>query len=116
VPADLTVEKLAGQPTGKIASHLQAAVPAITTPEVRAFIAEAASALAAVRAERNHLLHARPATIDGKQRLYRWKLGGAPATFVIADEWIDQRLAEIDECIRKVSALRGPVKSAVTSP
>jgi hypothetical protein len=35
LPADLTVEKLAGRTTGSIAGSLQAAAPVITAPAVR---------------------------------------------------------------------------------
>jgi hypothetical protein len=105
------VKVLAPLTTGTIARRLQAALPAIGNPAVRAFIAAGADAIRVTAEQRNHVAHAGPATIGGKQRLHRWTNGGKIA-FTIDDAWLDKQIADLDERTLRLSPLREPARRA----
>lgn len=70
-------------------------MPAINMPEVGDFVEAAAKVPGDVSAGRNHLLHARPTTIDGEQRLVRWRADRMEAVS-ISIAWLDNEITEID--------------------
>ncbi len=82
LPADLNTPVLAGKTTGQIGGALGKAVDKIGDDDVRAYVELAGQLLCEASELRNDLLHARPATVGGSQRLYRWKMaeqaGAAP--------------------------------------
>ncbi|WP_144833016.1 hypothetical protein [Microbacterium sp. BH-3-3-3] len=106
VPDSLTAGHLAGQTTGTIASRLLDASKRISEAEVAAFIRAGGEALSEAATLRNAVLHARPATIDDEQRLYRWRLGSKPEAFAISDEWLDNTLLTIAKLSHSVDAAR----------
>lgn len=114
LPTDLTVARLAGKTTGSIAESLRAAGQTITLDAVREYIAAAATALEDVGPRRNHLLHARPATIDGAQRLYRWRRVPGDQ-FPISLGWLDEQIAAIDDAAEAMSTYRLAAHQAVGS-
>ena len=68
----LSIEKLNGLTTGQLATKVKSAVEEIPDPAIRAYIKACAEALATLSEKRNDILHARPATVNGQQRLFRW--------------------------------------------
>jgi hypothetical protein len=52
-------------------------------------------------------LHSRPATVDGNQRLYRWRLE-PPETLPITTEHLELLLGEIEEHRQALMRLRPP--------
>ena len=64
----------AGHPGGRIMRTLEATVSSDldVDPHILAHAREGVQALLAANHRRNDLLHARPATINGQQRLNRW--------------------------------------------
>lgn len=95
LPRDLNTAALAGKTTGKIGHALTSAVDRIDDNEVRAYVAEAGRLLREASDLRNDLLHARPATISGSQRLYRWKVAdarGPGRALVIDDAWLESTI------------------------
>lgn len=92
LPPDLTTSALAGKSTGQIAGTLSKAAGAIGDDDVRAYIEEAGRVLGEAATMRNDVLHARPATIGGEQRLYRWKPGRA---FAIDTAWLNSTIDKL---------------------
>jgi hypothetical protein len=114
LPAGLTVAKLASKTTGAIAASLRTAAVAITVDAVRDYVEAAATALDDVSTRRNHLLHARPATIDGKQRLYRWR--STPGNqFPITVAWLDEQIGALNDAGDAMLAHRRAAHQAVGS-
>ncbi|MFI5490480.1 hypothetical protein [Micromonospora echinaurantiaca] len=115
LPKTLTVDRLSARTTGQIANELADATPKINDVAVRAYVEALATALTVVAKRRNDLLHARPATVDGEQRLYRWYRNpktGEVTSFAITDSWLDEQLSLIDRHSNLVSALRPPFDDA----
>ena len=94
LPPELTLGKLAGKPTGEIARALRTYGPRASDDAVRDWLAKGADALGAVAPIRNHALHARPATVVGRQRLHRWREG--EDAFTVTEEWLDESLRQIE--------------------
>ncbi|KUI00818.1 hypothetical protein AU189_10785 [Mycolicibacterium acapulense] len=94
LPPDLTTSALAGKSTGQIAGTLSKAVGAIGDDDVRAYVEEAGRVLGEAATMRNDVLHARPATIGGEQRLYRWKPGRA---FPIDTAWLNSTIDQLSK-------------------
>lgn len=106
-PADLTAEALAGSTTKSIARAIEREAPHVPDPAVRAWLEESARWLLEVSDIRNAALGARPATIDGEQRLYRWRrIGGRVDAFPITDEWLSDAIARVEAATRAVAAIR----------
>ena len=99
------VGALATKSSGRIASELASVATDATNADVQGYYAEGAKALTRAAEIRNHVLHARPATVDGKQRLYRWTERPGEQ-FVITTEWLEAAIAELSALIRGVDALR----------
>ncbi len=105
----LTVEDLAGKSTGQIAGALERAVDEIDDQEVKAFIERGAQVLGDAADRRNHLLHARPATIGSNQRLDRWKAGdhrGPHLAFAIETDWLNDTIDALSNDCRALDAVR----------
>jgi hypothetical protein len=105
LPPQLGVGGLAGKTTGKIGSELTAAANDLEASPVQHFLAAAGEQLSAVATMRNHLLHARPATVEEKQRLYRWRLNRG-AQFPITDDWLQEQISDIERRVRELDRLR----------
>lgn len=73
--SNLSLEKLNGLSTGQIAQTVRNEVEKVSDPETQAYIKACGEALGVLARKRNDILHARPATIDGQQRLFRWAPG-----------------------------------------
>jgi hypothetical protein len=80
----------------------------------RDYLEAGATALEDVSTRRNHLLHAPPATVDGAQRLYRWR-ATAGDQFPITLEWLDKQIAAVNAAGDAVRALRPTAHRAVGS-
>lgn len=109
LPANLTVQHLAGKTTGSIAKALRDALPEIADPEVHEFIEASAEVLADLSTRRNQVLHARPATTeDGRQRLLRYRPlpDGLEEMFWIDDQFLDDLMATITVGERRMGTLR----------
>lgn len=112
LPAGLTVEALAGETTGRIAKALRTAAPLVRDKRTRRWLEAGAEALEDASEQRNHLLHARPATdSEGRQRLYRWrrrttKGGTVTDAFFITDEWLVEQEHRLDAAGVRLGALR----------
>ena len=103
LPAVLSLQELAGCTTGGIARRVTDNIAAVTDPRASPFLATAANHLREVAVMRNDVLHARPATVDGKQRLYRWLPG---RSFAVSDAWLDEQIADVERREAEVSGLR----------
>jgi hypothetical protein len=93
LPAELNTPVLAGKTTGQIGGALGKAVDNIGDAEVRAYVELAGRLLCEASEMRNDLLHARPATVGGNQRLYRWKMAdrrGPHRAVVIDTAWLER--------------------------
>lgn len=99
---------LVGLTTGAIGKKLVDAAPKVSDPAVADFLRAGGDALIAVAKQRNSVLHARPATVDGGQRLFRWTRKPAEM-FPITDQWLDDALGRIATLTREVHALRPPI-------
>lgn len=106
-----------GQTTGVIANKLESEARKLSSSAERNFYEAAAHALRAASEVRNDVLHARPATDPhGRQRLLRCHHGirgragtEPPTQFWISDEWLYEKIGEIEMRHRELSALRlGP--------
>lgn len=98
--------KLAGRTTGQIANELTRAAAAVTDARTHEWLVAGAKHLAAVADLRNSVLHARPATINGKQRLYRWAPDRAPSAFAVTTEKLRDMTADVSRRCREFAALR----------
>jgi hypothetical protein len=103
LPSGFEVDKLAGKTTGTLAGLAAAASKESSDPEITRWLSVAAEQLKAVAELRNHALHARPATIKEKQRLYRWRVGDA---FAVTDEWLDEAIVEVERANRLLGEVR----------
>lgn len=106
VPAELSVDQLAGKTTHAVGKLLIKHAPRCTDENLSAYLATGGQALLEISDERNAMLHARPATDEGRQqRLYRWR---PPDTYFISDEWLDDFARRIDTLKLEVMMLRPP--------
>jgi len=107
LPPELTVEKLAGQPTGEIAKALRANVAEIADPATQAYLQGLAEALGVLAPRRNGVAHARPATIDDEQRLNRWaKRSGRLEAYPITGELLADLIDDIEAAVTETGKLR----------
>jgi hypothetical protein len=111
IPDHLSVGDLAGLTTGKIAGRLRSATQEITSEPVLAYVRAAADALKDASERRNHLLHARPATIDGQPRLYRWRLHPGDQ-FPITIAWLDEQIEALNRSSAKMYSFREAAHAA----
>jgi len=105
LPDDLSPEALAGKTTGVIGQRLVKDGERIVDDDVRRYIRTGGQHLEAVSEIRNHMLHSRPATIEGAQVLYRWR----PATndyFAITNDWLQNQIDQIEKLMIELTSLR----------
>lgn len=103
LPATLTVDELASKTTGGIGHALLRHAPDVNDSSTREWLEAGGRALVELTEARNALLHARPATIEGKQRLFRWLPGTA---FAITDEWLAAQERNFETLADQVRRLR----------
>lgn len=99
------VQALASKSSGRIAKLLGEAAPTVVDDDVRAYYELGSVNLKAAADIRNHALHARPATVDGVQMLYRWT-SREDEQFPITKEWLGDSLTQLDRLIRAVNVAR----------
>lgn len=100
----LDIAELQALPAGSIAGRFTAAAPAATDPRTRTYFEVGGASLGRAARIRNDVLHARPATIGGEQRLYRVRKDGV--AFNVDDEWLDQALGQLQAELDAVNAVR----------
>jgi hypothetical protein len=118
LPADLTTSGLAGKTTGQIGGALGKAVDKIGDDDVRAYVELAGQLLCEASDLRNDLLHARPATVDENQRLYRWKMAdrrGPHRALVIDTAWLERAIDKLSASAVALNDIR-PIHKKATSP
>lgn len=103
LPAALTVDVLAPKTTGGIGHALLRHAPDVNDSATREWLEAGGRALVELAETRNALLHARPATVEGKQRLFRWLPGTA---FAITDEWLAAQERNFEALADQVRRLR----------
>lgn len=105
--AGLSPEHLAGKTTTSIGKQLVALAPTIRHHAWRAYLKRGGEALTDLGPKRNSVLHARPAIIDGRQRLHRWRVD--PTEVVpISSAYLTELLAEVDVHLDALNQLRPP--------
>jgi hypothetical protein len=107
LPQELQLRNLAGHSTGTIGRRFSdpAILGKVDAPDVRSWLETAGEHLTAVAKRRNSVLHARPATIDGKQRLHRWS-PDHDEVFTITEELLEEILADITDRLRDLTSRR----------
>jgi hypothetical protein len=98
---------LAGKTTTGIGRRFLELAPSVPEQPWREYLARGGEALVDLGPKRNSVLHARPATIEGAQRLLRWRLDPMeiiPISFTILAEMLD----EVDAHLRELNRLRPP--------
>lgn len=105
----LTPQHLAGVTTTTIGSRLIGGAPSVADPSWRAYLLRGGQALKDLGPKRNRVLHARPATIDGRQRLHRWRLN-PPEVVSITPAHLVELLDEVEDHRRVLQSLRPPVR------
>lgn len=110
LPPELSLANLAGRTTNQIACEVDAHVAKVSNPAVQRFLTVCAESLHTLAPLRNHILHARPATIDGAQRLNRWRRlpSGSVEAFPIDEAALRSILDRVDQAITDISAVRLP--------
>jgi hypothetical protein len=107
LPEELSLVKLAGQTTGEIGRTLtdQGTLAKVHDASVREWVETAGKHLSAVAVRRNSILHARPATIQNRQRLHRWEPGRGEV-FTITEEFLAEALSDVSRRVRDLSSKR----------
>ena len=110
LPEQLSVDKLAGHTTARIAREVDARLSEVSHPDVRRFLEVCAQALHTLAPLRNHILHARPATIEGVQRLNRWRRlpDGSVEAFPIDEATLSWILDQVDQALSDIYRVRLP--------
>lgn len=104
----LTPSALAGETTTTIGKRLRHVALTIPNPAWSSYLARGAEALEDLGPKRNAVLHARPATIDGEQRLHRWRLDPVEV-MPISKAHLVNLLDEIEAHRRELNQLRPPL-------
>jgi hypothetical protein len=106
--AELSPKELAGHTTTGIGRQLLTLAPSIQDRAWREYIGRGGEALVDLGPKRNSILHARPATIDGRRRLHRWRL--EPTEIMPISLWhLGQLLDEIEAHRQVLTRLRPPL-------
>ena len=103
LPSELDVSRLAGLTTRRIGLQIQKHL-ANADPAHHTWLDVAARTLIEVADQRDHALHARPAMVEGRQVLFRWR--PPRDAFVVSDQWLSDRTAEIEARITELNKLR----------
>lgn len=109
MPTALSLDSLVGKTTVWIGKEFQKHAPMIADPTVRDYYVEGAERLVALGAMRNAMLHARPATINEKQRLNRWKPASgksAAESHPIDEPWLHAAIDLASEARYSLGKLR----------
>lgn len=102
---ELSVGALAGKTTTQIGRRLVDLAPSIGEHGWRAYLTRGGEALLDLGQKRNAVLHARPATIEGHQRLHRWRIN--PTEIMpISSDYLSELLNEIDAHRQALNRLR----------
>ena len=101
LPSELDLRALVGRTTGGIGRQLQnpTVVAKVVNPALRAWLQEAGQRLIRVAELRNSVLHARPATVKGQQRLHRWDPERGEI-FTLTQRRLDAIIADINDSVR----------------
>ncbi|MFF3929257.1 hypothetical protein [Streptomyces hirsutus] len=107
LPAELDVRKLAGMTTGRLAQIFQSKkiLQQVTDTATRDWLRRSGELLESTARDRNSVLHARPATIAGKQMLYRWHPEGNQV-FAVDEAWLDAAEQRLWDAVRELSDRR----------
>jgi hypothetical protein len=119
LPADLTTSALAGMSTGQIAGALGKAVDQIGDNDVQAYVKLAGRLLSEAAELRNDMLHPRPVTFGGDQRLYRWKPAdwkGPQRAFVIDTAWLNRTIDKLSAASTALGDVRPLHKNTSFNP
>ncbi|MCX4714945.1 hypothetical protein OG818_03930 [Streptomyces virginiae] len=107
LPAELEVRKLVGMTTGHLARTFQSAqiLQQVADPAAQNWLRRSGELLESAARDRNSVLHARPATIAGRQILNRWH-PDKNEVFVVDESWLDAAEQRLRDAVREVSASR----------
>ncbi len=112
LPPEISVEELAWRTTGGIADEVVRHLAKVEDVDVRAYLEVCVAQLRILRPMRNDILHARPATINGAQRLYRWvRRSGSVRAFAIDEARLESILQRVDQAVTAINAVRLPAGS-----
>ncbi|MFI8192792.1 hypothetical protein ACIF8T_29155 [Streptomyces sp. NPDC085946] len=107
LPAELDLRKLIGMTTGRLARTFksEAVLNQVSDASTRDWLRRSGELLAITARDRNAVLHARPATLDGKQVLYRWHPDGNEI-FAVDDAWLEAAEQRLRDAIGELSGMR----------
>jgi hypothetical protein len=107
LPPELQLRALVGNTTGAMGRRMGDArlLAKVADPKVRAWLEAAGEHLVEVAARRNSVLHARPATVEGRQRLHRWDPTRGEF-YTVTDQLLEEILVDIKERIGNLGTLR----------
>jgi hypothetical protein len=110
LPSELSFDNLSYLTTGQIADKVDQYNSSALDPTVHSFLTTCAKWLRVLAPLRNDILHARPATVDDSQRLFRWvrKKDGSVYAFLIHEATLDSFLTRVDEAVSEIEAVRLP--------
>ncbi|WP_373071053.1 hypothetical protein [Gemmatimonas sp.] len=105
----LSPNALAGKTTTVIGRRLRELSATIPNRRWQDYLSRGGVALEDLGPKRNSVLHARPATVDGEQRIHRWRL--EPTEIMsISLAHLDHLLDEIEVHRRDLNHLRPPIR------
>ncbi|WYB31441.1 hypothetical protein V6574_19280 [Streptomyces sp. SM1P] len=107
LPRELDVRKLAGMTTGRLGQTLQSKkiLQQVADSDTQDWLRRSGELLENTARDRNAVLHARPATVDGRQMLYRWHPEGNQV-FAVDEAWLEAAEQRIRDAIRELSGRR----------
>ncbi|MFE5832744.1 hypothetical protein ACFQ8W_21155 [Streptomyces sp. NPDC056508] len=107
LPAELELRKLAGMTTGRLAQTFQSKkiLQQVADSATVDWLRRSGELLERTARDRNAVLHARPATIEGKQMLYRWHPDGSQV-FAVDGAWLDAAEQRLKAAIAELSRSR----------
>jgi hypothetical protein len=107
LPPELQLDALEGLTSHSIGRKLTdpKLLDLVSDPRVREWLEAGGRHLTAVATKRNSVLHARPATVDGRQRLTRLDRR-REEIFTITDELLDELLRDIAQRVRDIDNSR----------
>ncbi len=110
IHASITLEDLVDRTTGHIGKALVKASVSESNPAVQDFLKVSGQCLNEASTLRNSVLHARPATIEGEQRLTRrtYNRGAENEDMTIDFEWLEATTDRLAELTREMSNARLP--------
>ncbi|MER6192319.1 hypothetical protein [Streptomyces cyaneofuscatus] len=107
LPPELDVRKLVGMTTGRLGQTLQSKkiLQQVSDADTQDWLRRSGELLEITARDRNSVLHARPATVDGKQMLYRWHPEGNQV-FAVDEAWLEAAEQGIRDAICELSERR----------